>query len=62
MKLLKRVNRLIGTLGLKGRDERPLDIHLTQEDVERELHYPQQAPEAQDQTLRVAFMELAGER
>lgn len=58
MKLFKHVNRLIGTLGLPVRDERPLDFHLTQEDVEAELHYAR--PEQQDsgaETLRVTFVE-----
>lgn len=57
MKLFKHVNRLIGTLGLPVRDERPLDFRLTQEDIEAELHYarPDQAPGTG--TLRVTFVE-----
>lgn len=40
MKLLERVNRLFDHLAIAPRDERPLDFHLTAEDIEDELHIP----------------------
>lgn len=55
MKLIKRVNRLFGHLGLTAREERPLDFHLTQEDIESELHYPQETTEWKPE-VRVAFL------
>lgn len=57
MKLFKHVNRLIGTLGLPVRDERPLDFHLTQEDVEAELHYARPEQDSPAENLRVSFVE-----
>lgn len=60
MKLLKRVNRLFETLGRTPRDERPLDFHLTQEDVETELHYRAEEPPAEN--VRVTFAEAGSKR
>lgn len=60
MKLLKRVNRLFETLGRAPRDERPLDFHLTQEDVETELHYRPEEPPAEN--VRVTFAEAGSKR
>lgn len=55
MKLLKRVNRLIG---LEVPDE-PLDLELTQADIAAELHYPE-GEESRSATLRVALVEAEG--
>lgn len=59
MKLFKRVNHLIGSLGIPVRDERPLDFHLTQEDIEAELHYPRHDLSASAESLRVTFVQDA---
>lgn len=61
MRLLKRVNRLIGTLGIQPRNKRPLDFHLTQEDIETQLHYPRPTLAPESATLRVMWIEAATE-
>ncbi|HEY9854307.1 MAG TPA: hypothetical protein V6D05_01130 [Stenomitos sp.] len=57
MKLLKRVHRLIDHLGLQPHDERPLDVHLTQEDIAAELHYPRPVEAQEPGSVRVTMLE-----